>query len=131
MRSVVTGASITPSDAMLRTLFIDPEKSKDMIERCKNYKLYESPVALLDLVRSRVPVDRSKVTVPMLIIGFTQDHIIAEHTVREIGMYYGAVEVKGTKNLSRELEIRPDLGHLCPLEYGWERIAKRCLEWLG
>lgn len=131
MRSMVTGAPITPSSAMLRTLFIDPEKSKDMIERCKNYKLYESPVALLDLVRSRIPINRSEVTVPMLIIGFTQDHIIAERVVRLVGQFYGAEEVKENKNLHRELEIRPDLGHLCPLEYGWEKIARRCLAWIG
>jgi alpha-beta hydrolase superfamily lysophospholipase len=123
--------SFRPSRKLVRSLFVEPEKNKDMIERCVEQRLHESPRALYEMLEGKIEVDRKKVTVPMLIIGFIRDHIITEHVVRRIGQYYGAVPATPeTPRPFRELQIRADLGHLCPLEHEWERVAKKCLDWI-
>jgi len=121
IRSFATQGSYQPSRKFLESLFIDSEKSKNMIERCAEYRLYESPRAIWELLNSSIDVDASKVTVPLLVIGFEKDHIITADVVRKIADKYPQAE----------LHIRSDLGHLCPLEHGWRKVAKLCLDWIA
>jgi pimeloyl-ACP methyl ester carboxylesterase len=121
IRSFATQGTFRPSERFLTSLFIDPEKSKGMIKRCADMKLYESPRAIWELLNSSIDVDSSKVTVPMFLIGFEKDHIITADVVRNIAQKYPHAE----------LQIRNDLGHLCPLEYGWKKVAKKCLDWIA
>lgn len=120
-RSFFTGKPYTPKRKFLESLFIEPQKSKKMIDRCAEMQLYESPVAIANLLRSSIKVNASKVTVPMLVIGFEKDPIITADVVNRIADKYAHAE----------RSIRADLGHLCPLEYGWKKVAKQCLDWFS
>ena len=120
IRSFTQHRPFIPSKKFLSSLFINPTKSKKMIERCADLRVYESPKVIWQLLNSSLEVDSSLVTVPMLIIGFEQDHIIAADVVRLIAERYPQAD----------LHIRKDLGHLCPLEHGWKKVIRKCLVWI-
>lgn len=120
--SAVSGLPFRPTEKLLRSLFVDPEKSKWAIERCKALRINESPRVIYQLLESKIAVDRTKITVPMLNIGTREDTIILPEVIEAIGEYY---RPNGAR--TRFLE---NLGHLCPLEYGWKRLASTCLKWI-
>lgn len=121
VRSFTQRKPFAPSRKFLESLFVDPVASKAMIDRCQAMGLYESPRALWEMLTSSVKVDVTRVTVPMLFIGFKNDRIIRSDVVTKTAALFPQAE----------LHIDKKLGHLCPLEQGWESIAKRCLTWLG
>jgi pimeloyl-ACP methyl ester carboxylesterase len=108
-----------PSIKLIESLFVEPKKSKDMIELCHKKGLIESPRVIRELLGSQISVDKRKIRVPMLVIGAENDTIIPPEVVLKIGGYYKTVPT-----------ILSHLGHMCPLEYGWERVASLCLKWI-
>lgn len=131
IRSIFTRKPFQPSRGFVSALFVDPEKSAEAIDRCTGLMVYESPRAMLELAMARVSVDRTRVTIPMLIMGFVQDSLITEHVVRRTAQYYGAVPAGLDEHPTRELCIRPDLGHMCPIEHGWEQVVKKYMAWMA
>lgn len=67
----------------------------------------------LNLVRTK------RVKTPLLIIGAQNDAVIKPWMVQRTAARYGA-----------QAEIFPGLAHDVMLEAGWEKVAKRILEWL-
>jgi len=120
--SFVTARPFHPSEKLLRSLFVNPERSEKSIERCKKLGVNESPGVIRQLLQSLVAVDRMKISVPMLNLGTREDTIILPEVVENIGVYY---QPNGAKT-----RILENLGHLCPLEYGWKRLASTCLKWM-
>jgi pimeloyl-ACP methyl ester carboxylesterase len=67
----------------------------------------------LNLVRTK------KIKTPLLIIGAAEDTVIFPELVEDTARIYGT-----------QAEIFPDMAHDVMLEAGWEKVAKRILEWL-
>jgi len=119
-RSFLGRKPFVPSHKLVSSLFLRPEKNKRMIERCTEMRLIESPKAIWQLLNSLIIVEAEKVTVPMLVMGFKKDHIVTLDVVRKIAERYPQAE----------LHERADFGHLCPLEHGWKKAARKCLVWI-
>jgi len=68
----------------------------------------------LNLVRTK------KIQTPLLVIGAQNDTVIFPSMVQATAQKYGT-----------SAEIFPDMAHDVMLEAGWEKVAKRILEWLN
>lgn len=66
-----------------------------------------------------VPVDASRVRVPMLVIAAEDDQFIPARIVERVARRYGAT-----------LEVIPGHGHMIILEPDWERLADRVERWI-
>lgn len=66
-----------------------------------------------------VPVDRTKVRCPMLVIAASDDRFIPARIVAKVAKRYDAV-----------LETVADHGHMVVVEPGWEALAERIARWL-
>jgi len=66
-------------------------------------------------------IDASKVTVPLLVFGGANDHLIPESLARKVAKRYSTAEY-------REL---PGADHLVCSEPGWESLSDAVLEWVA
>ena len=65
-------------------------------------------------------IHTKRVKTPLLVIGAENDAVIKPRMVQRTAQRYGTTA-----------EIFPDMAHDVMLEAGWEKVAKRILEWLG
>lgn len=79
----------------------------------------DSGLAAREMSITGLPVDRSAVTCPILVIAAENDHFVPRSVVARVARRYGA-----------ELDVIPGRGHMVVIEPGWERLAERVHDWL-
>ena len=88
----------------------------------------ESGRALFELffwmfdVRCAIAVDSTKVNCPVLVISGSDDKVISAATGRRVAQLYGS---------NATFHEAQGHGHFLLLEPGWERLAKRCADWIS
>ena len=112
---------VPPFDpATVRTLFFHAIEG-DAVERYAGMMCDESPVALNTASRNELDVDPQRVSGPLCVISADHDMIQGYNSGidRNIARVYGAeyFQVRG-------------LGHMLPVESGWERVAALLHRWL-
>lgn len=128
-RVAIRQAKYLPS--LLLSRAVDPSR-EDLRELVMNCVPSERQDAVLDLLVPDsgragremslvgVPVDRSRIRCPLLVIAAASDRFIPASIVAKIARRYDAA-----------LETIPDHGHMIILEPDWERLADRVIAWLG
>ncbi|MBA1147156.1 alpha/beta fold hydrolase [Ectothiorhodospiraceae bacterium WFHF3C12] len=100
-------------DAVLNR--VEPERREALLQRF----VPESAAAGVEILRGSVVADLSRLNVPKLALGGTDDHTSPLEMVREIAA------VQGAQCMALEGHA-----HLPMLEPGWERVADRVVSWL-
>jgi pimeloyl-ACP methyl ester carboxylesterase len=109
-----------PSRQLIESLFVDPEKSRHVIDLWSNRRIAnESFLAALELGLSQISVDKENVVGPMLVVGALRDVVIHSSVSTRIAEYFDADHV-----------MLNELGHMCPFEWGWEKTAHVVEDWL-
>lgn len=108
------------SKKFIESLFADPVRSKDVIDIWLKREIpSESLVAALELGGSMIRVDREKVGAKMLVVGAGRDVVIHPSVSKRVAKYFSADHI-----------MLPELGHMCPFEFGWEDTARAILVWM-
>jgi pimeloyl-ACP methyl ester carboxylesterase len=79
----------------------------------------ESFRAYVDMVALDLPRPE-KVNIPMLVLGTTDDNLIASREIEATAKAYNTCA-----------EFFPDMGHAMMLDIGWQAVADRILDWLN
>jgi len=79
----------------------------------------ESYRAYVDMMALNLPKPE-KVNTPMLVLGTTDDNLIASSEVEATAKAYNT-----------HAEFFPDMGHAMMLDIGWQAVADRILDWLN
>jgi pimeloyl-ACP methyl ester carboxylesterase len=116
--NIMAGRSVLPNYwTAVRTLLNRvPQPDRSRIHAAL---VHESGVAFRQLMHGSLPVDASKVSSPMRVVGADDDRIIAPRLARRIADCYGAA-----------FDLRPGHGHWLIEEPGWEAIATAVADWL-
>jgi non-heme chloroperoxidase len=117
--------------AILTNRVIDPNREdlRDLAMNCAPPDVQDRAVAELipdsgragrEMSLTGVPVDRKRITCPMLVIAAEEDHFIPARVVAKIARRYGA-----------ELRRIPRHGHIVIMEPGWQELAREIASWLA
>jgi pimeloyl-ACP methyl ester carboxylesterase len=99
-------------------LFSD-DLSEELLQKYHHQMNSESFRSLLDELGLNL-VHTKRIQLPLLIIGAQNDTVILPSMVQSTAQIYGTTA-----------EVFPDMAHDVMLETGWEKVAKRILEWLN
>lgn len=88
-------------------------------DRVYRLQIPESGRQTFDIAVAGYPVDASKVSCPMLVVGAGEDRITPPEVTRKIAEKYGA-----------DFERYDGFAHMITLEAGWERVARDVGAWL-
>jgi pimeloyl-ACP methyl ester carboxylesterase len=120
--------TVLPRLLMSRVIDPDFEALRELSLNCAPPELQESILARLvpdsgragrEMSITGVPIDRSKVRCPLLVIAAADDRFIPATIVAKVAARYGA-----------SLETVPGRGHMIILEPGWQTLAERVERWL-
>ena len=100
------------------TLFSE-NLSEELLQKYYRQMNGESFRSLLDELGLNL-VRAKRIQTPLLVIGAENDTVIFPSMVQATARIYGM-----------QAEIFPDMAHDVMLEAGWEKVAKRILDWLG
>ena len=106
----------TPEKA--RWVLFSDDFSEELLQKYYRQMNGESFRSLLDELGLNL-VRTKKIQTPLLVIGAENDTVIFPSMVQATAQIYGT-----------QAEIFPDMAHDVMLEAGWEKVAKRILEWL-
>jgi pimeloyl-ACP methyl ester carboxylesterase len=110
---------VPPPFEIARDLFfqgLDEDEARTYFEKlCP-----ESPKAVYEATRWTVPVDRAKVSDPILVVSGELDHLTPPVIVRSLAMFYGA-----------DYRYLRGRGHNVLLEPNWRETASMIAAWLG
>jgi pimeloyl-ACP methyl ester carboxylesterase len=117
--SLLLSRAVDPSREDLRALVMNciPAERQDAV---LDLLVPDSGRAGREMSLVGVPVDRSRVRCPLLVIAAADDRFIPAPIVAKIARRYGAT-----------LETIPNHGHMIILEPDWEALADRVIAWLG
>lgn len=92
-------------------------------EQIKVYKdfVYESGLAVYEVIRGKVNVDENKVTCPVLVIAAEQDKLIPSEIVRRVANKYNAGYVEYPEHCHHSLVVGS----------GWKKVAGDICNWIG
>lgn len=103
---------------------LTPTRQRDVFDRFGSESgraLFESLFWMFD-AGAASHVNAINVDCPVLCVAGGSDGLIAPTTVRQVADRYAEVAT---------LEQFDDMGHMLPLEDGWEELAQACLDWLA
>jgi len=110
---------VTPSiDSVRDALFSQPIDDERLLEFARKSQP-ESHRAIWDMTLFNLPHVSRMATVPMLVMGASEDHLIPPTLVHRTGQTYGVEE-----------RIFDGMGHAMMLEQDWERVAEHLRDWL-
>ncbi len=118
MPAIMTSRPVKPGRADLRELVVNrvPEKEREVV---LDMLVPDSGRAGREMSILGVPVDRRRVTVPMLVIAGDQDLFIPLSRAKRVAARYGAL-----------LRVAPGRGHMLIIEPGYEQICEWIDDWL-
>ena len=98
--------------------FFSDSIGDEELQACYAQVQDESFRAYVDMMALDLPRPE-KVDTPMLVLGATEDNLIAPSEVDATAKAYNT-----------RAEFFPDMGHAMMLDVGWEAVAERILDWL-
>jgi pimeloyl-ACP methyl ester carboxylesterase len=117
MPAILTSRVVVPGRSDLRALVLNrvPESEREVL---LDLHVPDSGRAALQMSVLGVPVDREKVTVPVLVVAGDQDLFIPLSRSERVAERYGAT-----------LRVAPGRGHMLVIEPGYEEICGWIAEW--
>jgi pimeloyl-ACP methyl ester carboxylesterase len=104
--------------AVRRALFSD-DTPDDEVRRYLDRFQPESTLVILDLLGLDLPPSRPRLALPVLVLGAANDGFVFPGALAATAGTYGT-----------RPEVLPEIAHAMMLDHGWERVARRILDWL-
>jgi pimeloyl-ACP methyl ester carboxylesterase len=119
-REIAWAQALEPRSVAVRRALFSDDTPDDEVRGYLDRFQPESTLVILDLLGLDLPPSRPRLNLPVLVLGAENDGFV----------FSGALEATARTYRTRP-EILPGLAHAMMLDHGWERVARRILDWLA